>query len=109
MSVLGRLIGDRNDGDAIPTHEFFAVVGEYAEGALTAGQASSILQAEPFNMDGTEVGHVSDWFVAEVDPLNANGKRVKINETHQVLLLARAGVVGYDRVGVKARLGWQYN
>ncbi len=109
MTVLGRLIGDPADGENIPTHEFFALIGEYVEGALTRQQASQVLQAKPFNMTATEIQHVADWFDAHVDTLNPNGKRVALNEVHQVLILARGNVLGYDRARVKARLNWQHD
>ena len=109
MTVLGRLIGDPADGEPIPTHEFFGVIGEYVEGALTRQQASQVLQAAPFGMTTSEIQHVADWFDAHVDPLNANGKRIALNVVHQVLILARGGVLGYDRARVRARLNWQHD
>ena len=103
MALYDRLLGLA--GDKIPAHQFQATLAEFARGRLTGAQAQAIISAASGSpLDAGEVTEAQALLATFTGSTAVKLQRAK--EVDDVLLLAEAGLPGYDTVAlVKTRLG----
>lgn len=86
MALINRLAGV--DEDKLPVHQFYATLFEFARGEVNQQQV-----IDYWGLDADEQTELA-WLVAQYSA--ATNKQEYLERLHCVLMLAEAGVPGYD-------------
>lgn len=90
----------------MPLEPFFGVLIEVAHGAITEGQAATVLQAVPFNLTGSDLTEAQSW-ITELQSLSTLADKVAYMMRSRMLCAAlEQRVLNVTPSYVKTQLGF---